>query len=374
MRGIGRLRPVAVLVGLIAIASAAASSLTPAAADEYSIAALAFHPKSNALVLARGDGELRLVDFSDPAKPVVRGFGAKIGAAAFLSDGSGIVTGGEDGALRVWSLGGADAGAPIHAGKEPIIGVAVSARGRFLAAVDRNLALRIWQASDTGFRLAREIQLVRKFGSPGDTSRGDGRVPGVVWAESADVAFAPDESMVAVITSFNNVYVSRIDGRAITVPRGSGDYESCCGVRILFTADGRFMIARRGAQPGYSAFVWTVRAGRLAGGREFPGLTQPREFAALPSGAELLVADGAGLRRVTAGTMVGADLLPAGPEEERFQHVAVSADGARIATAELERIRKQDLPREVLVPVYEYRRSLVYRSRTGERLGQITLR
>jgi WD40 repeat protein len=328
-------------LGLVRIAAAIVFLFfAPAAAAEpFSLAAIAFHPKSNTLVLARGhNGELRLVDFAEPGKPAARAFGAKIGAAIFLNDGRRIVTGGADGTVRIWSPEATEAGAPILGSGEAITSIAVSASDRFLATVDRNLTLRIWQAEGPGFRQRLQIPLQPKSNP----------------SEGSDVAFVPDESAVAAISLFGNVFMRTIDGRPVAVPRARGDYESCCGVRIGFSGDGRFLIARRGYQPGYDAFVWTLRGGRVEGGRKFEEAVEVRDFAVLQGAAELVILDALGLRRVEAGGMRGAMLVP-GEAAAQIRGIAVSADEARLATIE---------PDD----------TIVYRAGDGAPLGRISLR
>src|SRR5262249_16624922 len=159
---------------------------------------------------------------------------------------------------------------------------------------------------------------------------------------------------IAVISCRNNVHLRTREGRAIAVPRGREDYESCCGVKIGFSADGRFLIARRGYQPGFDAFVWTVSAGRLAGGQKFPHAPSVRDFAGLPGTAQLLILAQAGGRGLGPAGAPGATLVPA-ESASGIQALAVSADGSRIATIEPDDI-------------------IVYRASTGAPLGRIPLR
>ena len=169
------------------------------------------------------------------------------------------------------------------------------------------------------------------------------------------VAIAPDETAVAAISCTGDVYVWSLAGRAAAVPRGRGGYEGCCGWQIGFSADGKFLIARRSGQPGYDAYVWTRRGGALAGGRQFPGSDQLREFAVLPNTPELLILDALGLRRLAPGGGPRGALLVPQETDRTVRGFAVSADGTRIATIEGED-------------------DVVYRAADGKILGRSALR
>jgi hypothetical protein len=304
-------------LGLVGIAAAvlAISAAPAAAADPFSAVALAFHPKSNTLVLARGqDGGLRLVDFADPAKPAERALAVKASAAAFLPDGR-IVAGGGDGTLRILSPEGAETGI-IRASATPVASLAVSPR--HIAAADETLAVRIWLHD--GKSVGRPLQMRRQRS---DSACG-----------TSAVAIAPDDTAVAALSCTGNVYVWSLAGQAVAVPRGRGEYEGCCGWQIGFSADGRFLIARRSFQPGYDAFVWTRRGGQLAGGRQFPNTEQVRQFDVLPNTPELLILDELGLRRLAPGGTPKGAVLVAKEAGNAMRGFAVSADGTRIATIE----------------------------------------
>lgn len=305
------------LLGLVSAIAPASAETAPPASEPFAPVALAFHPRSNTLVLARGSDGLRLIDFADPGNPVARApIASKAMAAAFLVDGARIVTGGADGMLRFWSLDGTEAGAPIRASAAPIAGIVVSPRGGYIAAVDETLAIRLWRADGSGF--GRPLNLPRQRGSFPCTR--------------SDVAFSPDESLIAAISCTNTVMLWRVAGQPMAVPGGREGYEACCGVRIGFTADGRFLVASRSFQPGFTGYIWPVRNGRPGAIREFPGTTSLRAFAALPDG--LLILDEAGLRRLDpAGRALGEAILR-GEEAANVQIIAVSADAMRIATIE----------------------------------------
>lgn len=309
-----------------------------ARAEEFSAHALAFHPSSPALVLVRGRaGGVRIVDFADPAKPAEREISAGAEAADFVGDGARIVLG-EKGRLRLVALDGKDAGPGAEAAREPIIAVAVSPRERAVALLDRKLGLQLWDWRDGPVRRRWQAVLDRTTD----------------YCIAGDVAFAPDESAVAAITCFNNVHVRTRAGQAVAVPRGRDGYESCCGVKIRFSPDGGFLVARRGAQPGWSAHLWTYRGGALSGGREFPGTKYARDIAFVRGTREVIVLDEAGLRRLDPlAPRRATKLLEISAQETGA--IAVSADGARLATIEGDN-------------------TIAYRTLAGAPLGRITLR
>lgn len=309
-----------------------------AQAREFAARVLAFHPASATLVLVRGrEGGVRLVDFGDPAKPLEREISAEAQAANFVGDGARIVLG-EKGRIRVVSLDGKSAGADVEAAKEPIIAVAVSPREQAVALLDQKLGLQVWDWRGGAVRRRWQAVLDRTTD----------------YCIAGDVAFAPDESAVAAITCFNNVHVRTLAGRAVAVPRGRDGYESCCGVRIAFSPDGRYLVARRGAQPGWSAYLWTYRGGALSGGREFPGTEFARDVAFLKGTRDVIVLDISGLRRVDPHAPRRATkLLEISAQES--EAIAVSADGSRLAMIEGDN-------------------TITYRALGGALLGRIALR
>jgi hypothetical protein len=305
------MKPIAAALSVLLLASGGAR------AEPFAAHALGFHPTSNTLLMVRGrEGGVRIVDFADPAKPLERELSAVAQAADFIGDGARIVLG-EKGLLRVVSLDGKSAGPDVEAAPEPIIAVAVSPRGGALALLDRKIGLQLWDFGNGPVRRRWQATLERVSD----------------YCVAGDVAFAPDESAVAAISCFNNIYVRSRAGRAIAVPRGREGYESCCGVKIRFSLDGQFLVGRRGAQPGWSAHLWTYRGGVLSGGRVFPGTDYARDIAFLKGTREVLVLDKDGLRRIDPlAPRRATTLLAISPQET--DAIAVSADGARLAMIE----------------------------------------
>jgi hypothetical protein len=309
-----------------------------AAAEQFTAVSLTFHPTSNALLMVRGrESGVRIVDFTDLAKPAEREITASTRAADFLADGSRIAVG-ETGKLRIVSLDGKSAAAPVETSTERIVAVSASPRGRSIALLDQKMVLQIWEMVEVSPRRRVHERLERISDS----------------CAGGDVAIAPDESAVAAISCFNNVHVRTLAGRAIAIPRGREGYESCCGVKLRFSPDGRVMIARRGFQPGWDAFLWTVRGSVFAGGRKLPGTDMVRDFAFVKGTRELLVLDKGGLRRINPAAPGRATTLVAMTPEEN-DGLALSADGTRLATIEGDN-------------------NIVLRALSGAVLGRITLR
>jgi hypothetical protein len=303
-------RAAAALLGLI-------SSAGNTAAADFAAVSLSFHPTSNALLMVRGrESGVRLVDFTDLARPAEREISASTRAADFLASGTHIAIG-EPGLVRIVSLDGKSAAEPVATSTERIVAVAGAPRGRTIALVDQKMVLQVWDVAASPPRRRVHERLERIADS----------------CAGADVTFAPDESAVAAISCFNNVHVRTLAGRAIAVPRGRESYESCCGVKIRFSHDGRSLIARRGFQPGWDAFLWTFRGGVFAGGRKLPGTDSVRDFAFLKGTRALLVLDKGGLRRIDPAAPGRATTLVAMTPEEN-DGLAVSADGTRLATIE----------------------------------------
>jgi hypothetical protein len=314
------------------------ASAANAAAADFAAVSLTFHPTSSALLLVRGrESGVRLVDFTDLAKPVEREISATTRAADFLADGARIAIG-EAGVLRIVALDGKSAAVETATQTERIVAVSASLRGRNVALLDQKIVLQVWEVAAPSLRRRVHERLERIA---------DRCIGG-------DVTFAPDESAVAAISCFNNVHVRTLAGRAIAVPRARESYESCCGVKIRFSHDGRFLIARRGFQPGWDAYLWTFSGGVFAGGRKLPGTDYVRDFAFVKGTRDLLVLDKGGLRRLDPSAPGrGTTLVEMSPEEN--DGVALSADGTRVATIEGEN-------------------NIVLRALSGAVLGRITLR
>ncbi len=288
---------------------------------------IAFHPKatflppkSQPLLMALGARQLRVYDFANAAKPALRfAVAVQAAAAAFTHDGERIVTAGADGMLRFWALDGTQVGAPVRASDKPLVALAVSTRGRFIATLDEMLRVRLWRAE--GLAPVLTLSLSRqKVDSP---------------CAHGGVAVSPDEKFIAAISCTNDVYLWTAAGAPVPVAGGKSGYEACCGVGIGFSRDGRQLVVKRSFQPGHDGYLAPVMSGRAGKLGAFPGVAELRLFAPTEALAgdpqQLLIADIVGIRFVTFnGTPRGPSLMRA-DDAQFVRAIAATDDASAIA-------------------------------------------
>jgi eukaryotic-like serine/threonine-protein kinase len=231
------------------------------------VTALAFSADSSQLVTGDEQGtikiweDVRKLDAKIGPKQTLKGHAGKITSVSFSSDGTQVFSTGRDHTARIWDT--QQATAPIR----PLFscrGICFTARyspdGQFVAAAEGS-QLRLWDAA-TG-------EVVREL-SPGDGSK------------LASVAFSPDGRMLAVGHggSLDQSYISLWDidsGKQLArlpgitdlddVPR-QGDFGSVTAV--AFSPDGRYLVAGFGSLTVFTRQrftcplkVWEVHTRRL---------------------------------------------------------------------------------------------------------------
>jgi len=286
-------------------------------------AAIAFHPKSSALVLVRdGADRVRLLDFTDPARPVARLTLPAAPPAAFLPDGR-IVTAGRDGMLRVWTETGRPAAAPLKVADTAIYGMAVSASGRLIATQDSRRTLRI---------VSLESRLLPPPISAKREKPDEEQCDDLEFGSSAPI-FSPDERIVVFVTHCGTIAAVTAEGEP--VPLDDADISSVQTMR--FASDGKALIVRFVHQPGATTIIWPLADGRFGAPQKLPEPMTHREIKAIAPGfgpQTFLIA----LESRIQG--LAADGRPTGfgfdsPGAETF---AQSADGSRVAVSDGRRI------------------------------------
>ena len=334
---------------------------------EDSVRAVAFSPGGDWLVSAGDDGRLRFWDANGAPSsgPVDTGIGAEVRGMSILVDGSQVAAAASDGRIhffdartrrrsrtlapetlpemssvafspdgRTVALGGVDGsilfwdteegralGSPIPGlAEEEVVRLVFGPRGNYLAAASTDSVIRLWDVASR-----------QPIGQPMTGHEGD------IMA----VAFRPDGKALASGDDQRAVLMWRVpSGERLAGPfdlsRGQQGAKSVLGV-LGFSPDGRYLLEgdRRGAG------LWRVWNG------ERPDLEKPlKTFEELRDGVRNLrfarrraliardSAEGRGNIRIwewePGGSGVGA-VLSAG--RSPISAVAVSADGARMATA-----------------------------------------
>jgi hypothetical protein len=173
-------------------------------AADLDVTALGVDAAADAVALGSGDGEIRIGDAADLGRAVAPsaelGYFAHRGAvrALALNTALGVVaSGGEDGVVRLADL---ETGVPrdvafarsAESGEAPIVAVALSPDGRFVAGVTRS-SIRIWSAADG--TVALDIALA-------------------AHGALTSFAFAPGGDYVAAGTADGTVQIWRRGGQA----------------------------------------------------------------------------------------------------------------------------------------------------------------
>ncbi len=307
---------------LARVVSAAAQTALPVD-DPAKVATLSFQPgRSDTLLLATTDGrnhlQARLVHIAADGRPSLsRTLPGSFSSAAWL-DADNLVTGGADGTIERWPIGGGEATVLARL-PEPIVGIGVG-------PVTHTLAIR----------LGETLHLLGPDGRPNGPTITLGRPtkPAEVCPPDGietTPAFSTDERLIAFSGLCGDLRVSGRDGTRLMraeLPRGVVK-------RHAFSNDGRMLIAGYTGAPASAADLWPIVPGRLANPKPLPGLAlpdDPADLAALPDKPGFIVLSADRVRFVTPeGSPLQGDLSLAAPKR-----VAVSFDGSRIAVAAAE--------------------------------------
>ena len=76
---------------------------------------------------------------------------ASIRALAFFPDGKSLVTGGDDGTVKIWGLATRQVRATLRVSESSVWSLAVSRDGRALAGGDKEGRVTVWRTDDKPF-------------------------------------------------------------------------------------------------------------------------------------------------------------------------------------------------------------------------------
>ncbi|MFI5460689.1 MAG: protein kinase [Isosphaerales bacterium] len=215
--------------------------------------------------------------------------------AAFSPDGKLVVTGGDDGTVRLWDATTGRPVGPILQHQREVNSVAFSPDGKTILTGSIDGTARLWDAA-TG----------RQAGPP-FRPQGDGEVT---------VAFSPDGKTVVA---------GCLDGFArlwdVATGRPLGQGLRNIGQPVAFSPDGKTLVTRRGP-----ASLWDAASGRHLG-PTFDNVLQVRSAALSPDGKTLLTGSVDGTARFwdpVTGQPLGP---PMKGHDDRVRDVAFSPDG-----------------------------------------------
>jgi WD40 repeat protein len=270
------------------------------------------------------------------------GHAGAVAMVAFSPDGTRLLTGGGDGAARVWDVtpsGGSEwmgAAEPF-----PLLGVAYGGDGSTILTTGEGGG-RLWSSS-TGERLeGYPLGLEGVFG-PGSTivtsGWSGGKFVRVFQADSGEevrsfripwlgpgFAITPDRSILATGRQFGGPALWDVaSGRRLRTLHVSPDYANQIATGVAFSPDGKF-VASLAAD---ALFVWEIASGRIV--LDFPAHTSLAVSVTFsPDGSKIATSgrDGAAIWDPTSGDPLGRLSGVGGIGDVRF-----SPDGRLLATA-----------------------------------------
>ncbi|MGH9151599.1 MAG: hypothetical protein ACRD03_04135 [Acidimicrobiales bacterium] len=272
--------------------------------------AVAFSPDASTLATAGDDGVVRLwrigPDVVDgrPDQPVpttelgaLQGHAGPVDDIAFSPDGAHLVTGGEDGTVRVWGVGSDEPGRVVGVGEDGVKAVTFSADGRWVAAGDGAGAALVIDAATGRDRFVAEART----------------------GPVTDLAFDPSGDRLAVATEEGAPAVWDVGEK-----EAAGHKDTVYGV--AFSADGQRLAT---ASADWTAAVWDLAGNELAVLNGHEGEVNAVRF--LPGGLAVTASDDRTARLWSVAPAREERTLSG--HEDSVYDVAVSRDGTRLATA-----------------------------------------
>ncbi len=189
-----------------------------------------FSPSGDSVLYASGARGARISELEGSASVELSSDDRSLSAAAFAPDGLHVVTGAEDGTLRLWDRATLR-NRRLEGHTDFVLAVACSSRGR-IASSSLDGSVRVWEADGTAL---------------GEFHGHTGRITALAWL--------PDGERLASAAQDGDVYVWRLDGGA---PEHLRHYAPVLALAI--SPEGRIL---SGTEDGF-AWIWEVSTPRSA--------------------------------------------------------------------------------------------------------------
>jgi WD40 repeat protein/energy-coupling factor transporter ATP-binding protein EcfA2 len=201
-------------------------------ADQEEIKATDFHPDGNSIITGGEDGTIKLWRLSGELLKEFQahegGPLASVNAVSFSPDGRYIASASEDGTARIWTDSG-DEVSVLSGHRGAVKSLDFSSNGQKIATVDSSGEVFVWDTSGN--------QLSQLAGHQGEVHQ---------------VAFSPDDQKIAIATADGTIRVWEASGAQLAQWSGHGGEEV---YSIEFSRDGQKLISAGGDK---TARIWSL--------------------------------------------------------------------------------------------------------------------